>query len=118
MPVLHWSVRGSLSAFGNALNEAVPCLVVSEGELALLLLGEAQIRGVGEISVSVDGDFKVSGSSLVSNELVGEDVWHDLVDLVDQGRASGSVTSSSAVLDSHVEGSAAQNFVCHLVCFL
>ena len=72
--------------------------------------------------VSPDSDFKTSGCTVVSHEVVGEDSWHHFFDLSDRGNSLGAVASPTAVVDSHgVRGVVALlngfgSFLLHLLC--
>jgi hypothetical protein len=51
--------------------------------------------------VAPNSDLKTSGGTVVSHEVVGKLSWDDFFDLLDRSDSFGSVTSSSAVVDSH-----------------
>ena len=105
-------------AFGKFSCELLPFISVSVWECTAGLLGPSNVSLAREISVVENGDFKVSSGSFVAKQVVSEGVGHVVLESVDHFLGLGSVASSAAVLDLHVVGSVADNFVCHLqLCF-
>ena len=98
----------SISLFEFFTKDVADCnhfLLFLEWEAALSLLGEHRSFSIGEAWVVEQGALEVAGDSWISSQLeLDLVVWHQLIKLVLEGGAVGSVASSSAVLDFHEAG--------------